>query len=204
MSVIVQDRESIAMDSESKDELTLIGQLAEGDEQALAILYDRYADPLFGYIYHALDGARDEAEEVWQDTLSSAFRAAGSFRGQSRFFSWLCSIARHKLADHRRRNGLREQNLCLVAPEQLVRLADGSPLPDEVVNRREVCLHVTQVLGQLPSEYRAALVARYGEGRSVEEIAQLLDKSYKAAESTLSRAREAFRLAISSQQEADI
>jgi RNA polymerase sigma factor (sigma-70 family) len=77
-------------------------------------------------------------------------------------------------------------------------------LPDEVVNRREVCLHVTQVLGQLPSEYRAALVARYGEGRSVEEIAQLLDKSYKAAESTLSRAREAFRLAISSQQEADI
>ncbi|MGH7968758.1 MAG: RNA polymerase sigma factor [Limisphaerales bacterium] len=204
MSAVVQDRESIAMDPEPKDELALLGQVADGDEQALAVLYERYADPLFGYIYHALGGAREETEEVWQDTLSSAFRAAGSFRGQSRLFSWLCSIARHKITDHRRRNGLREQNLSLMAPEDMVRLADGSPLPDEVVNQREVCLRVAEVLGHLPSGYRVALVARYAEGRSVEEIAQLLDKSYKATESTLTRAREAFRLAISSQWEAEI
>ena len=204
MSTVVQDRESVGMDPETKDEVALIGQIAEGNEQALGVLYERYADSLFGYIYHALDGARAEAEEVWQDTLSSAFRVVGSFRGQSRFFSWLCSIARHKIADHRRRNGLRERNLSLVAPADLVRLADGGALPDELVNRREVCLRITEVLGQLPSEYRAALVARYAEGRPVEEIAQLLDKSYKAAESTLSRAREAFRVAISSKPEIDI
>jgi len=204
MSAVVQDRESIGMEAEATDELALVRQVAEGDEQALAILYERYADPLFGYIYHALDGGREEIEEVWQDTLSSAFRAAGSFRGQSRFFSWLCSIARHKIADHRRRNGIRQQNLSLMAPEDLVRLADESPLPDEVVNRRDVCLRVAEVLSQLPAEYRTALVARYAEGRSVEEIAQLLDKSYKATESTLSRARDAFRLALSSQPEADI
>ena len=203
MSAVVQDQEPVEMDAEGASELALVGQVAAGDEQALAILYERYADPLFGYVYHALDGAREEAEEVWQDTLSSAFRAAGSFRGQSRFFSWLCSIARHKISDHRRRKGRRE-NISLLAPEELVQLVDGSALPDEVANQRAICLRVAEILGQLPSEYRTALVARYADGRSVEEVAQLLDKSYKAAESTLSRAREAFRLAMTSQPEADL
>jgi len=191
------------MDAEGASELALVGQVAAGDEAALAILYERYANPLFGYIYHALDGAREEAEEVWQDTLCAAFRAAGSFRGQSRFFSWLCSIARHKISDYHRRKGRRE-NICLLAPEELVQLVDGSPLPDEVVNQRAVCLRVAEVLGQLPSEYRTALVARYADGRSVKEVAQLLDKGYKAAESTLSRSREAFRLAMINQPEAEL
>lgn len=203
MSAVVQDQEPMAMEAESANELALVGQVAAGDEQALATLYERHADPLFGYIYHALDGAREEAEEVWQDTLSSAFRAAGSFRGQSRFFSWLCSIARHKISDHRRRKG-RRKNISLLAPDELVRLVDGSPLPDEVANQHSICLRVAEILGRLPSEYRTALVARYADGHSVEEVAQLLDKSYKAAESTLSRAREAFRRAMTDQPEAEL
>ncbi|HWH71999.1 MAG TPA: RNA polymerase sigma factor, partial [Candidatus Sulfotelmatobacter sp.] len=193
MTAVVQTLETLRMAPDAAEELALMERVTGGDESALQTLYDRYADPLFAYLYHAVDGARPEAEEIWQDTLEAAIRTLPSYRGQSRFFSWLCSIARHKLADHWRRQSRLRQHLDLMAPEDLVRLLDDGPLPDEIVGQRATCLRVVEVLGQLAPDYRTALVARYADGRSVEEIARLLDRSYKATESVLSRAKEAFR-----------
>jgi len=192
------------VDPEIADEWALAGRVAEGDESALNVLYERYADSLFGYIYHSLDGERQEAEEIWQDTWSASIRTVGNYRGGSRFFSWLCSIARHKIADYWRRRNRTGQNPYLLPPEELTNLMDRGPLPDEILNQRTTCLRVVEVLGQLPPDYRTALVARYADGLSVDETAHLLGKSYKAAESTLSRAKEAFRAALASQPEMEI
>ncbi|MGO8675803.1 MAG: RNA polymerase sigma factor [Limisphaerales bacterium] len=186
---------------QATDDLALAALVTAGDEDALAALYDRYADPLFGFIYHALDHARPDAEEVWQDTLSAAIRALPTYRGQGQLFSWLCGIARHKLADHCRRRNRPGQDLFLVPPEDLTRLLDQGPLPEEVLSQKATCLRIVEVLGQLPPDYRAALSARYADGSSVEEVARLLAKSYKATESLLSRARAAFRAALSGQTE---
>jgi RNA polymerase sigma-70 factor (ECF subfamily) len=192
------------MEPETADDLALAERVASGDESALKVLYDRHADSLFGYIYHALNGARQEAEDVWQDTLSAAVRRMSSYRGQSRFFSWLCSIARHKIADYFRRRSRKGSELLLLPPEELANLIDGAPLPDEILSQSATCLRVVEALGGLPEDYRIALVARYADGHNVEEVARLLGKSYKAAESTLSRAREAFRTELSKQPETDL
>ncbi len=205
MSAAVQELELQNMEAETVDDLALAQRVAEtGDEEALQALYDHYADPLFAFIFHHLDGARQEAEEVWQDTLSAALRSLRSFQGQSRFFSWLCGIARHKIADHCRSRGRVAQHLVLLPPEDLTRLMDAGPLPDEIVNDRATRLRVVAALGQLPTDYQQALVARYADGRNVQEIAQLLGKSYKAAESVLSRAREALATALVTEKETDL
>lgn len=203
MSAGIAELELPTMDPQTADDLSLAERVARGDDDALTALYERYADPLFAFVYHALDGARQDAEEIWQDTLSASVRALPAYRGQSRLFSWLCSIARHKLADHFRRRARHQQNLSVLAPEELLNLIDGGPLPDEILNQRATCLGVVEVLGRLPADYRTALVARYADGHSVEEVARLLGKSYKAAESTLSRAKEAFRAAMSHHPEVD-
>jgi RNA polymerase sigma-70 factor (ECF subfamily) len=203
MNAVVQELETQRMDPETADELALAERVANGDERALDVLYERFADPLFAFVYHAMDGARQEAEEVWQDTLSAGVRAFASYRGQSRLFSWLCSIARHKIADHCRRRQT-SQNVFPLPPEDLAKLMDSGPLPDEILVRRATCLRVVEVLGLLSPDYRTALVARYADGRNVAEVAQLLGKSYKAAESTLSRAKQAFRVALSAQTEIDL
>jgi RNA polymerase sigma-70 factor (ECF subfamily) len=202
MNAVVEDVPR--MEPETADELALAERVSKGDESALNVLYERHADSLFGYIYHALNGARQEAEEVWQDTLSSAIRGISSYRGQSRFFSWLCSIARHKLADYWRHRSPSSQKLLLLPPADLANLIDNAPLPDELVNERATCLRVAVVLGRLSPEYRTALVARYADGQHVEEVARLLGKSYKAAESTLSRAKQAFRVELSRNEEIDL
>ena len=190
------------MDPEAAEELALAQRVGNGDESALRTLYERHADPLYAYVCHSLDGARSEAEEVWQDTLETAIRTLPAYRGQSRFFSWMCGIARHKLADYWRRHN--RQHLFLMPPEELNELLDAGPLPDELVGRRATCLRVVEVLGLLPSDYRTALVARYADGHSVEEIAKLLDRSYKATESVLSRAKEAFRAALAGKSEVEL
>jgi DNA-directed RNA polymerase specialized sigma24 family protein len=52
---------------------------------------------------------------------------------------------------------------------------------------------VVEALGLLPTDYRMALIARYADERSVDEVARLLGRTYKATESLLSRARAAFQ-----------
>jgi RNA polymerase sigma-70 factor (ECF subfamily) len=204
MTAVVQNLEMLRMAPETAEDLALAQRVVSGDESALKALYESYADPLFAFVFHSLDGARPEAEEVWQDTLDAAIRTLPAYQGQSRFFSWLCGIARHKLADHWRRSSRSRQHLCLMPPENLTRLMDEGPLPDELVGRRATCLRVVEVLGLLPLDYRTALVARYADGHSVEEIARLLDRSYKATESVLSRAKEAFRAALAGQSEMEL
>jgi RNA polymerase sigma-70 factor (ECF subfamily) len=179
------------------DDLTLARRAAEGDEKALAALYDRYADLLFAWIYHHLQGSRQDAEEVWQDTWLAAIRSLESYHGSSRFFTWLVGIARHKIADHFRRRGFSEPELFSNIPEsRIAELIDSSPLPEEILLKRIVRRQVVEALAILSEDQRQALMARYADEKSVDEVAGLLGKSYKAAESLLSRARKAFQEAF--------
>ena len=185
------------MNLEPTDDLTLARQVAAGDEQALEAFYARYASPLFAFIHHHLDESRPDAEDVWQDTLLAALRALPAYRGQSRLFTWLCGIARHKIADHFRRQGRAAVEVFSDVPGgDLADLVATTFLPEEVVVRRATRVRVVEALGSLPQDYRAALVARYADERSVAEVARLLGRTYKAAESLLSRARAAFQEAL--------
>ena len=175
------------------DDLALARQVAGGDQAALTVLYARYTDSLFAFIYHRLEAPRADVEEIWQDTWLAAIRSIQSYRGRSRLFTWICGLAQHKIADFYRRRD-RHRQAFSDAPFDFAGAALGSgPLPEEILARRDVRSRVVQTLMALPDDYRRALAARYADGCSVDEIARLLDRPYKAAESLLSRAKTAFR-----------
>jgi len=179
------------------DDLTLARQVADGDETALETFYARYANPLFAFIYHHLDESRPDAEDVWQETLLAAINALPAYRGQSRLFTWLCGIARHKIADHFRRQGRSVAEVFSDVPQaELAALIGAGTLPEELVVRRATRVRVVQALATLRDDYRTALVARYADEQSVDEVARQLGRTYKATESLLSRARVAFQEAL--------
>jgi RNA polymerase sigma-70 factor (ECF subfamily) len=191
-----------AMDIELEDDRALARCVAAGEEEAVAVFYERYADALYAFIYHHLGRSRADAEDVWQETLLAALRSAGSYRGGSRLFTWLCSIACHKVADHLRRQGRAAADTFSDLPEaHLSRLVAEGPLPQEVVEHQATSVRVVQALGLLSEDYRAALVARYADGLGVGEVARLLGRSYKATESLLSRARAAMQGALARLEE---
>jgi DNA-directed RNA polymerase specialized sigma24 family protein len=87
-----------------------------------------------------------------------------------------------------------EDALAEAEPEIDAILADVArePLPEEVLDRLETRELVGAALSSLPGDYRAALLSKYVEGRSVEDLAASSGATFKAAESRLQRARLAF------------
>jgi RNA polymerase sigma-70 factor (ECF subfamily) len=185
------------MSAEFSDDVSLASRVAAGDRSALEALYARYAEPLYAFICHHLDGSKPEVEEIWQETLLCAVRSLPGYRGRSGLFTWLCGIARRKIADELSARARPTIALSQLAAAELDSLIDAGPIPEEVLVRKETRLRVVAALASLPEEYRRGLVARYADGRSVQEVAGLLGKTYKATESLLARARSAFRAALS-------
>lgn len=191
------------MDHGSADDLSLVRRVAAGDESALEAFYARCADPLYAFICHHFDGASSDAEEIWQNTLLAGLQSLKGYSGRSRLFTWLCGIARHKIADQLRRRGQPVAAFSEMPPAQLAALIDAGPLPEEIIAQKDTRIRVVRALGTLPEDYRGALVARYADRCSVDEVARLLGTTYKAAESLLSRARRAFRTAFCKVEEYD-
>lgn len=189
------------MDNKCDNEQQLIRQILEGDESALRKLVELYSDPLYAYLYHLLDGNRQDVDDLWQEAWSAMLKALPNFRGDSRFFTWLCAIARRKAADHYR--GRRQPTTIEQDWETYEKLPDQDDLPEEWVVRRETRLRVVEALAGLPTAYRTVLQLRYGDGCSVEETSQRMKVTYKAAESLLSRARDAFRRLLSQIEKVD-
>lgn len=178
------------MQSDPNEELKLAHRIAAGDENAVEEYYDRYAESLYAFIFHHVN--KEDAEEIWQDCLLVSIRGMASYHGQSKIYTWLCAIARHKIADFFRKNNRSIENI-FTPFEEIKNLFDKSPLPEDWILKKATRVQVIDALQMLPEEYREALIARYVDDKGVEEIARRLGRSYKATESLLSRARLAFK-----------
>ncbi len=155
------------------------------DEAAFRTWYDRTLPRVYRYLLARCGGDESLAEELTQQTFIEAVRHRAQFQGRSDVVTWLCVIGRRKLVDHFRRVQRDERrSLRLIEPSEV---ADGAAI--------ETRGAVQAVLRQLPHDQRLALVYRYVDQLSVAEIAQLFGRTESAAESLLSRARVAFRVA---------
>ncbi len=159
-------------------------------------LLEEHLEPLYAFVHFRLGGRREDVEDVVQETFAAALSGIGSFDGRSSLSTWLCGIAKNKIRASRSKARPRslEQALEESDPEIDAILAQVArePLPEQVLERRETRELVGATLSSLPPEYREALLHKYVEGLSTDELARRANKSSKAAESTLTRARSAF------------
>lgn len=182
--------------SEHAPDLALRAELCSRRPGAEQRLVERHLDPLYEFVHFRLGGRREEVEDVVQETFLAALQGIASFDGRSSLHAWLCGIAKNKIRGTRARTRPRslEDALESADPQIDAILAEVArePLPASVLERRETQELVGATLSSLTPEYRAALLAKYVEGLSTEELALRAGKSAKATESTLTRARTAF------------
>jgi RNA polymerase sigma-70 factor (ECF subfamily) len=179
-------------------DLDLARRMAVGDEAAFAAFFEAYFPSVFRFALARLDRDEDAAEEVAQAALARGALKIDRYRGEASLFTWLCTLCRHEVSAWWERNRGRARRVELVeeAPEvraALESLGGPPPGPEESLRRSELARRVQLVLDALPGRYGDALEWKYIQGLSVREIAQRLGTGAKAAESLLSRAREAFR-----------
>jgi RNA polymerase sigma-70 factor, ECF subfamily len=165
-------------------EAVLLRAASAGDPTAVRWLLDEVAPTVFGFLYARVGGDRAVAEDLLQETLLEVIRAAADFRGDASASTWMCAIARRRLARHferERKVAVTESRLRLVVPEQ----PDG----DDVERRDQV----TRALGRLPALHRQVLVLKYLDQLSVQQIAGQLGRTGVQVQSLLQRARAGLR-----------
>lgn len=180
-----------------EEEKALSTSIVRGDRSALERFHEIYSPPLFRFIFYRLSGSQHDTEEVVQETFLAALEGLHRFRGRSALFTWLCGIAKNRIA-RMRRSRSRERIAHVLEESQdaidamLTRL-DAEELPEEVLEREETQDLVGATMASLPPRYQSVLLDKYVDSASVNEIAKRRSSTAKAVESTLTRARIAFR-----------
>src|SRR5689334_11500763 len=134
----------------------LVYRVAAGDQQAVTMLYQRYATPAFSLALRVV-GDPESAEEIVQEAFLRVWRNAASFDPQrGRFASWLLSIIHNLAVNELRRRRSRPQ-AAPGADELLVHLHETDPGPDELAWAGVRRKAIQAALTQLPQAQRQAL-----------------------------------------------
>lgn len=179
------------MRADGRTDPELLAAHVAGDPDAFAELVLRHRDRLWSVALRTT-GDPEEAEDAVQDALISAYRRAGSFRGDSAVTTWLHRIVVNAALDRMRRRAVRPW---VALPEEegedgrgagdRARLAD----PHDALDARETAMEIEAALAELPPDQRAAVVLVDVEGWSVEDAAAALECPVGTVKSRCSRGR---------------
>ena len=165
---------------------------AKSDPAAFGELYDRHFSRIYRFVRARIhdDGL---AEDVTADVFMSALRSIKSYQDQGRPFScWLYRIAANAVASHYRN---RRPQLSL---DDAIDVAAPQPDPaDEVVDRQRVRV-IWEAVNRLPPQQRAAMILKFSDDLTMEDIGTILGKSPAAAKLLIYRAVQRLRSELAS------
>jgi RNA polymerase sigma-70 factor (ECF subfamily) len=180
------------------DHALLEGTLA-GDEDAFAELVSRYRNQITSYIYR-MTNDYDGAVDLAQETFVRVYRAAGRYQTTHAFSTYIYRIATNlaisELRKRKRRRLVSLTGLLVGTEGEEARdfdAPDERPLADTNLVDLERRRVVRKAISTLPEKYRAPLVLRDVEGKSYDEIAQILSTSEGTVKSRINRARNFLR-----------
>ncbi|WP_259310871.1 RNA polymerase sigma factor [Capillimicrobium parvum] len=157
----------------------IVAALRGGDDEAMAVITERYRDRLVAYVRRMSAGA--DAEDVVQDVLTRAFLALRADDRPMTLRPWLYRVAHNRCLDVLRKP--------VPLPTDEVDLGPTATTLGEQVAGRERLRQVVADIQDLPDQQRSALIIRELEGLSYEELADALDTTVPAIKSLLVRAR---------------
>ncbi len=178
-------------------ETKLVKKLRSGDNTAMEEFYNIYRNRLYSLVLEQVGQDQTVAEDLVQEVFLAALDSLDKFRGDSQLYTWLRSIAFHKINDFYRRQ-VREPKPKESSPDfdtmkQIEQTGDDKPATLTVLESEEIRQSVHEALEDLPQDYQDVLVLKYLEEMPVLKISQVMGRSPKSVEGLLSRARKAMR-----------
>lgn len=155
-------------------------------------LYQAHVDEVYSFIYLRTGLNQTTAEDLTEEIFVEVYKALSGFRGMSSERTWIFSIARNLLNDYFRRQYRSQIEIACLDEETYENLPDESQDVQEMQLKALEKENVRTCLSQLPKQYEIILILKYMDDKSVKEIAGILEKSPKAIESLLYRAKAAF------------
>ncbi len=172
---------------EALSDAKLVELVLAGEQDAFAVLVERYKDAVQNLAYRMLSNVT-EAEDVTQEVFVRAYTQLATYKPAHKFSTWLLSIASHLAIDQLRRR--RFLALPLEDVPFLEWITDLGTGPEQSALEGEQQDEIQAYLQRLPSKYRAVIVLRYWYDLSYEEIAMALNLTPALIKARLHRARE--------------
>ncbi|HKF38775.1 MAG TPA: sigma-70 family RNA polymerase sigma factor [Ktedonobacteraceae bacterium] len=172
---------------EALSDAELVELVLAGEQDAFAVLVERYKDAVQNLAYRMLSNAT-EAEDVTQEVFVRAYTQLATYKSAHKFSTWLLSIASHLAIDQLRRR--RFLALPLEDVPFLEWIADLGVGPEQSALEGEQQDEIQSYLQRLPGKYRAVIVLRYWYDLSYEEIGMALNLTPALVKARLHRARE--------------
>ena len=183
---------------ESGDAATVAQALA-GDRDAFRQLVERHSHAIFRLAFR-MTGNEADAEEVVQDTFLRAYRSLGQFESRANFGTWLYRIGVNCSLDfvrsRKRHVEGREVAVDKDAGDPLDAIATSNPGPDRLAMAGQLRKRVEVELSRLSETERTAFMLRHVEGRSIEEIGEILGLRTSATKNSIFRAVQKLRTAL--------
>lgn len=172
---------------EQKDELYCITRILDGETEYFSVLLERYSRPLYSLIIQIV-GCSEDAEEVLQDVFLKAFRSLNSYKRESKFSTWLYRIAYNTAISSTRKKKQEflyiEENAINNVPDER---ADAVITPED---NEEQIIRLSEAIDKLSGEEKALITLFYYEGKSMEEVGEVLKISVSNVKVRLHRTRK--------------
>jgi RNA polymerase sigma-70 factor (ECF subfamily) len=179
-----------------------------GDRVAFALLVKRHQGPLFNFALRHV-GSSAAAEEVVQDAFVRVVKSVGEFKHESRFTTWLYTIARNLCVDEARKR-VHRRHASLDQPQRSDG-SDGPTLGEQTTDRApgveraavssEIRARIAEAIEQLPDEQREVFLLREISNLPFKEIADIVGVSENTIKSRMRYALERLQGALSEFEE---
>ena len=172
----------------------LIDATKSGDETAFAEIMDRYRNPITNYLYRFLNDY-EEAVDLAQETFVRVYFAIDRYHTGYAFSTYIYRIATNlAISEIRRRKRRRLMSLTGLFQSEDDKEAEFQPpdqrnLPDTALVDDERNRVIGRAIAALPEKYRVPVVLRDVQGRTYEEIAEIMELGLGTTKSRISRGR---------------
>ena len=195
IKVIVSEDKNYISDKSDEELVNLYTN--DGEESAFDEIVSRYSDRIYGFAFRITRNTSD-AEEVFQEVFLTLTKKLDTFRGESKFSSWLYRVTVNASYMYLRSQKKHESNISLenYAPYDdkgtlmgRIMDKDWSSRPDIIIYGKEALKIIDESINELPESYRTVFHLRDIDGLSNEEVADILEITVPAVKSRLHRAR---------------
>jgi RNA polymerase sigma factor (sigma-70 family) len=190
----------------------LVAQAVNGNFEAFEHLIEFYTPALWRFVFR-LVGNYEEANDTVQQVLIQAYAGLAKLENPASFRVWLFTIARHRCIDLLRRQPsltfsdfaarLTKGEATGEDPSPLNLFPDPGPLPEELVERREMQVLLQEAIASLPGRSRQVVTLRYATELTFAEIGQVLGMNENSVKTLFQRAKVQLRLYLRQEWDAE-
>ena len=173
------------MDQDQEQEI--IGRVLGGDRSAFVDLVEKYQGPIFNLAYR-MTGSREDADDLTQETFIRAYQNLRRYDRSKKFFTWLYTIGINLIRNHLKKNVRDISHLAAAGSsleqQQINGEGEGDVLSDDRMIRLE------QVIRKLPVDLREAIILKFVQDLTFEEVANVTGDSVSAVKMRIDRGLE--------------